>query len=262
MLRISVVPDTNVFMSHLDMIKRLYEDDFPVDVFMSISKVVLRELDYNKNRSAEAREAIRFLEKVYNMSITELEGKLKDDRMDVVDESSPIPEVKNNDDMILNFASKQVQPIILTADKAFHLRSKCYNVESIMVQNLSYEELKFKILKIYTGIEPMDVDESCGLQSDDKIKEHIRNSLLPVVLVIMEKSIGKPYILFFPDDLKMVTLDFLLTLIIKENHLFHSYLPRKSKAILLDLKQKIKNAHGEELKTLGSELLILFRVLY
>ncbi|CAD25943.1 similarity to ribonucleoside diphosphate reductase (alpha chain) [Encephalitozoon cuniculi GB-M1] len=263
MLRISIIPDTNVFISHLDMIKGLYEDEFPVDVFMSISRVVLRELDYNKGKMVEAREAIRFLEKVYNAPITELEGKLRDNAMDVVDSAKLIPNAKNNDDEILNFASRQAHPVILTSDKAFYLKSKCYNVESILVHNLAYEDLKLRILKIYTGVEPMDIDEDCSkLDNDEKTKEQIRDKLFPVVLAIMEKGIGKPYILFFPNDLKMITLDFLLGLIIKENYLFRPYLPRKSKEIVQNLRAKIKSARGEELHSLGSELLMLFRIVY
>lgn len=261
MLKISIVPDTNVFMSQLDKIKRLCEDEFPVDVSMSVSKVVLRELDYNKGRSAEAREAIRFLEKVYNMPVAELEGKLKDDRMDVIEDSAPVAQAENNDDRILNFASKQVNPVLLTADKAFYLKSKCYNVESVLVQDMSYEDLKFRILRIYTEIEPMDIDDA-GLESDDEIRRHIRDRLLPVVLTIMERGIGKPYVQFFPDDVKLVTLDFLLGLISKETRLFNPYLPRRSKNVIQDLRMKIKNAHGEDLRDLGSQLLILFRVVY
>ncbi|KAH9410555.1 hypothetical protein HK407_12g16840 [Ordospora pajunii] len=263
MLRISIVPDTNVFILHLDMIRKLYEDEFPIDVSMSISKVVLQELDHNKGKMAEARKAIRFLEKVYNASITELEGKLKDSSMDVVDGGKPMPEVHNNDDKILSFASKQIHPVVLTSDKAFYLKSKCYNVESILMQSLSYEQLKIKILGIYTGIEPMDIDEeNSKLDGDEKIKELIRDKLLPTILLIMEKSIGRPYVLFFPDDLKAVTLEFLLDLIIKENGLFHPYLPRKSREIVQGLKKKFKNAKGEELLRLGSELLMMFRIVY
>ncbi|AFM99292.1 hypothetical protein EHEL_110160 [Encephalitozoon hellem ATCC 50504] len=263
MLRISIVPDTNVFISHLDIVKRLYEDEFPVDVIMSISRVVLRELDYNKGKMIEAREAIRFLEKVYNAPITELEGRLRDSSMDVVDCTKLIPNTKNNDDEILNFASKQIHPVILTDDKAFYLKSKCYNVESVLVHNTAYEDLKLKILKIYTGVEPMDIDEDSNkLEEDGKIKEQIRDKLFPVVLAIMEKSIGKPYVLFFPNDLKMITLDFLLDLIIKENYLFRPYLPRRSKEIAQSLKKKIKDAHGNDLHALGSELLMLFRIVY
>lgn len=263
MLRISIVPDTNVFISHLDIVKRLYEDEFPVDVIMSISRVVLRELDYNKGKMMEAREAIRFLEKVYNAPITELEGRLRDSSMDVVDCAKLIPNTKNNDDEILNFASKQIHPVILTGDKAFYLKSKCYNIESVLVHSLGYEDLKLKILKIYTGVEPMDIDEDSSKPGEDeKTKEQIRDRLFPVVLTIMERSIGKAYVLFFPNDLKMITLDFLLSLIIKENYLFRPYLPRRSKEIIQNLKEKIKDAHGKELHALGSELLMLFRVVY
>ncbi|ADM12517.1 uncharacterized protein Eint_110150 [Encephalitozoon intestinalis ATCC 50506] len=263
MLRISIVPDTNVFISHLEVIKRLYEDEFPVDVIMSISKVVLRELDYNKKKKVEAREAIRFLEKVYNAPITELEGRLKDSTMDLVDTTKLIQNTKNNDDEILNFASKQVHPVILTDDKAFHLKSKCYNIASILVHDLAYEDLKFKILKIYTGVEPMDIDEDSNRpDEDEQMKEQIRDKLFPVVLTIMEKGIGKPYALFFPNDLRMITLDFLLDLIIKENYLFRPYLPRRSKEVVQSLRERIKNAHGEELHSLGSELLMLFRIVY
>lgn len=263
MIRISIVPDTNIFMSHLDIIGRLYEDEFPVDVSMSISKVVLAELDYNKTRSVGAREAIRFIEKVYNTSSTELEGRLREDRVEVVSDTHPVTEIKNNDDRILDFASKQVHPIVLTGDKAFYLKCKCHNVESILVHGtVSYEDLKLKILKAYTDIEPMDIDDTYGPTSDEEIKKRIRDKLLPTVLMIMEKAIGRPYVLFFPDDLRMVTLDFLLDLVIKENHLFHSYLPKKSKAILQDLRGRIKTAQREELLELGPKLLMLFRILY
>lgn len=263
MLRISIVPDTNVFISHLDIIKRLYEDEFPVDVCMSISRVVLRELDYNKGKAVEAREAIRFLEKVYNAPITELEGKLKDTAMDVVDGTALIADAKNNDDRILNFASKQVHPVVLTGDKAFYLKAKCYNVESILVHNMLYEDLKLKILKTHTGVEPMDIDDDGSKPcSDAEVREEIKNRLFPVVLAIMERGIGKPYALFFPNDLKAVTLDFLLGLIIKENYLFHPYLPKKSKEIIRGLRTRIEKAHGEDLRALGSELLMLFRIVY
>jgi rRNA-processing protein FCF1 len=262
MIRISIIPDTNIFIDRLEVIRGLYEEEFPIELSMSIPKIVLRELDHKKKDSYEARNAIRFLEEIVGkLDRAELEGARNDSAMDVVSDSCIVDEVKNNDDRIIRFASERVNPVVLTNDKALHLKAKAHSIKSVMTANLSYEDIKYQILGAYTNIERMDVIEH-EQPGNGAIKDHVKAKLFPVVIQIMEKHLGKPYVLFFPDNPQDVDLDFLLNLIIKEYYVFHSYIPRSSKNILEKIKKDMEKARGEELKRLGSKLLMLFRICY
>jgi rRNA-processing protein FCF1 len=263
MIRISIVPDTNIFIDRLEVVRRLYEEEFPVELSLSIPKVVLGELDHLKKESYEARSAIRFLEEIIGrFDRAELEGAKNDSVMDMVGGPCVIDEVKNNDDRIIRFASERVNPVILTNDKALYLKTKAYSIKSIMATGLSYDDIKYQILGAYTHIERMDVIEHDQPSSSSAIKDRVRNKLFPVVIQIMEKHLGKPYVLFFPDNPQDADLGFLVSLIIKEYYIFQSYIPRSSKKILEKIRMDMEKAEGEELKGLGSKLLMLFRICY
>lgn len=267
MVRISLIPDTNIFISHLDILNKFCDDSIeglPVEFGICIPAIVIRELDFQKKDSHKARDAIRFIENLLpDMKVLRLEGFSNKADMDVVSGNLIVKDVENNDDKIIKYASQRVNPIILTLDKGLYIKAKTYDLKALLVSGLTYEEIKNKIIKDYTKMEPMDIiDDHTDLSSDSAIINHTKKKLLPVVLTIMQQAIGETYVLFFPDPYESITLEYIVKLIIKEFFLFSPYLPKSSLKLVKELNEEINNNKGNDLKKSCSKLLMLFRIQY
>ncbi len=133
MLKASIVPDTNVFISNLDMLRDLIKEKFPVLVTINISSIVIKELDTLKKMHTSARKAIRFIESHISDLNVEIEGKVDDRKIEVEYICEESIEEKNNDDKILNYALKLENPILLTNDIGFALKCQSFNILVIKV---------------------------------------------------------------------------------------------------------------------------------
>ena len=153
MLKVSIVPDTNILISSLSVVRELYEYDFPMLCTLNISKTVIRELESNKTRSKEARAAIRFLHSVASSPKIEIEGHIDDRKMEVELEPTEEIEPMNNDDMILNYILKLENPVFLTNDLAFSLKCTSHNIFSIVVENATTDALVAEIIEFFKHID-------------------------------------------------------------------------------------------------------------
>ncbi len=105
MFKISIVMDTNVMLSNLELIKQLYNCQMPLPYTINYSKTVVTELENLKKSKVEARNAIRFLESIVHSLKTEIEGRIDDRKVEGVMETRDPIKITNNDDKILNLVS-------------------------------------------------------------------------------------------------------------------------------------------------------------
>jgi hypothetical protein len=176
MFKVSIVPDTNILLSELNLIKLLYSSKFPFIHTVNYSKTVISELEVKKTFKVEAREAIRFIEEISMSLQTEIEGKMDERKVEIeIIQRNPVIE-KCNDDKILNYLFKLENPILLTNDKAFHLKCISFNIKSILIGKKKIGELITEICREF-GMSGMDSDDSIDSVAMDNTKNDIERSI-------------------------------------------------------------------------------------
>lgn len=169
MYKISIVPDTNVLMSNLDVINTIFQYEFPLIYTLNISRTVLKELDSLKNKKPEARAAIKFIQSIACSLKTEIEGHIDERKMELDIAGNTTIEETNNDDKILNYIFKLENPIFLTNDVALLLKSHSFNIKTIQIGNDRADIVILKILESF-GLDNPHYNASIidsGLKSDD-----------------------------------------------------------------------------------------------
>lgn len=255
MFKISIIPDTNILISNLELIRGLYESGPPFPYTVNFARTVLEELDSMKTRKAEARNAIRFVEQVSGLIKTEIEGKIDDRKVEVVVEGRDTIDPKNNDDRILNYCCKLENPIFLTNDKAFYLKCQSFNIKAVLVDGESRNEVVPKILKEFS-IEEARSFQDLSENYIEKIKQLIKITIVPTIIEILRRELGENYEMILN---KTFTLESYLELVLKNFFLFTNFLPARSKEIIREFLQKLRNKDVERVKELASPICMIFR---
>ncbi|KAF9764553.1 hypothetical protein NGRA_0465 [Nosema granulosis] len=256
---ITIIPDTNIFIKSLDLIKSIVADDkHPYNIRVLILSNVLYELDNLKKKLKEARDAITFIE-MTNSDKIHIEGSLNDSKMEVI-EDTPVLDMKNvpADLLIVQSAANLEHSVILTADKNMMLFCKAKNVKSIFVDQMPYDKLKLAIYISHTNMEEMEVVED-DIICDKKMAEEC---LKPIIIKIIEDEIG-PGVSLYKDKIGSSSIEQLNSFIIKNFYLFENYIPKNSKQIFHKLSKELNN-HGKErdLKETLQKVLTIFRINY
>lgn len=255
MFKISIVPDTNVLLSHLDLIKQLYITKFPFLFTLSFSKTVLSELDSLKKDKIDARNAIRFIESILESLKTEIEGRIDDRRIDVVVEAREAITPTNNDDKILNYCFQLENPILLTSDKILHLKCKSANIKSIQTSNVKAKDIASLILKEF------EINDSVILYEEneekmDKLKRIIEITIQPTITGILKSEIGTKYEVKIP---KNSNLENYLEVVKKNFKLFKNFLPKNALKIIDEFLSAIENNNFQKAYDLSHPICMVFR---
>ncbi|KAM0680257.1 RNA endoribonuclease [Glugoides intestinalis] len=255
MFKISIVPDTNILISHLDIVKMLYVSGLPVPYTLNFSKTVLDELDNLKTRKVEARNAIRFIESISTSLKTEIEGKIDDRKLDIVIDGPDQIEPKNNDDRILNYCFQLENPLLLTNDKAFYLKCQSFNIKALIVEKVQESDFIEELLKEFE-IENTSMKNEYNQCYIKHIKELIRITIGPVISQILYREVGENVDMAFRSSF---SLEEELEFVIKNFILFKNFLPGKSQDIIKDFLKAVKEEDKKKIKGLVHPICMLFR---
>lgn len=255
MFKVSIIPDTNVLISNLELVKYIYSCDISVPYTVNFSKTVLNELDNLKKKNVGARNAIRFIEGVSGSLKTEIEGKVDDRKLDVVVESrNPVHE-SNSDDRILNYCFQLENPVFLTNDKAFYLKCVSFNVATIVVDSKRPREVLSEIEKAI-GLDSVDRLREAGAACIEKLKNAVKTAVEPVILGILSRELGTGHELMLEES---NTLEHLLGLVQNNFFLFRDFLPRRSPKIIAEFQECLGSENLKKSKELARLVCSLFR---
>lgn len=254
MFKISIVPDTNVLLSNIDIIKDLYNCEIPLLFTVNYAKTVLDELDNMKKKKVEARNAIRFIESVSNSLKTEIEGKIDERKIDIIIEGRDGIEPKNNDDKILNYCFQLENPIFLTNDKALLLKSQSFNIKAISIEGMTIKKLVSSILNLL-GIHN---DEILGFKEGylERLKKTLGNTIIPTIIQILYRELGDGYVLILKEDGDVL---YYLELVQSNFFLFKNFLPSKSPQIIAEFLKSMSERNLEKVKQMVHPICMLFR---
>lgn len=254
MFKISIIPDTNVLVSNLELIKYIYSCDIPVPYTVNFSKTVLSELDNLKNRSVGARNAIRFIECVSDSLKTEIEGKVDDRKLDVVVEPRDLVHENNSDDKILNYCFQLENPVFLTNDKAFYLKCVSFNIATIIIDKKMPKTVLDEIKKAM-GLDSIDRLREVNTACIEKLKEAVQIKIEPVILEILYKELGAGYELVLKES---STLEHLLGQVQRNFFLFKDFLPRRSPKIIDEFQECLRSSDLKKSKEFAHLVCSLF----
>lgn len=254
MLKISIVPDTNVLMDSLDIVQGLYSSPINSSFTINYAKMVLTELDKLKFK-INARKAIKFIDTVSEEFKTEIEGKFDDRKMEVaVAHVQPIIET-NNDDKILNYCLTLENPILMTNDVALILKCQANNLACLKIAN--------KTLKMIVG----EINHLLGFGSSEEIKSkdkclaELKNSIKiliqPHMIYILYQKLGENYYMVFNIN---SNLEYYVEFIGKQFFLFTDYLPNKSRKFIFNFLHILKSKNIDEIKNQAKILCLMFRI--
>lgn len=255
MFKISIIPDTNILLSHLDIVKMLYMSGMPVTYTLNFSKTVLDELDNLKTRKVEARNAIRFIESISASLKTEIEGKIDDRKLDIIVDGPEQIEPKNNDDKILNYCFQLENPLLLTNDKAFYLKCQSFNIKALLVEKVQECDFIETLLKEF-GIETVSMTGEFKKDYINNVKELIRITIGPAISQILYRELGENIDMVFRSSF---SLEEQLEFVVKNFILFTNFLPSKSQDIIKDFLKAVKDENIEKIKGLMHPICMLFR---
>ncbi|KAI4291322.1 hypothetical protein PAPHI01_0596 [Pancytospora philotis] len=253
MHKISLVPDTNVLISNLDVIQQIHSHGFAFMCTLNISRIVLGELDYQKARSKPARDAIKFIDAVADSLRVELEGRVDDRKIDVEVAYREGVDARNNDDKILNYALTLENPILLTNDVSFALKCSAHNVQTINLNKYKAEDAIAMISErlayalstpTYSAAPapapspvPAPALAQPAMQSPDddtlpRLMEGLKNTLEPTVHRILLARLGPGYYAHMPGAPSLV---YYLELVLQNFSYFEPYFPAATCPVIVRL---------------------------
>lgn len=253
---ITIIPDTNVLINSLEIIKRFLEEDHLYHIRIYILRNVLIELDKLKMKLPKAKRAISFI-KDFRGENLDIEGSVNDKKMDIVDDMPDLPNIPV-DLLIVKSAANIENSVILTADKNMILFCRSKNVKAIYTGDISYEKLKLEIYISHTNMEEMEIIEE-SLVCDKKLTEQC---LRPTMLRIIEQEIG-PGVELYRDKISNYTIEQLIDFIIKNFCLFEKFISKNSKRILIQFNRDLRDKdHKDDIKKGLQNILTIFRINY
>lgn len=256
MLKLSIVPDTNVMLTDLELIKQLYHNKMPVAFTINFARTVLDELDSMKTTNIKARNAIRFIENISGSMKIEMEGKIDDRKVEVIIEAREMVQPKNNDDKILNYCFQLENPIFLTNDKAFHLKCQTFNIKSILVNGMQIDGLIASIMK-EIGL----TYEGCNSENKDdeylnRLKNVLKKTIEPTIESILHREVGDGSSFIVEQN---PTLENYLELVRKNFFLFKDFLPSKAPKIIGEFIEALKKKDVNKIDKMIHSICMLFR---
>lgn len=272
--KISIVPDTNVFISELACIEGIVEYEFPGIATVNISKVVLQELDFLKSKKPQARKAIKFIDAMSHSLRIEIEGHIDNRKMEVIVECKGTVEENNNDDKIMNYLLKLENPVLLTNDVSFALKCKSHNIPTISVAKresaMVIEQLLAYFYQINRrfGVQPSHsiewdtAKDKSALQvntevSDSAIEEFttaFKDAIEPRIHMILFKELGQNYRMTLRGEL---TLDYYLKFILNNKEIFKPYLSRNVNSIISKILAGLKAKNIKEIMANSKVLYVM-----
>ena len=256
MFKISIVPDTNVMLSNLELIKELFSCKMlTLPYTVNFSRTVISELERYKGSKVAARNAIRFLDSISVSLKTELEGKIDERKIEVEIEGRVPIKVSNNDDKILNYCFALENPIFLTNDKAFYLKCLSHNIKTIQIGSKNIKEIVSEILKQF-GVSDLEKNKEAKNNYISRIKKSLKNTLLPTIILILQRELGLNYELSLDPDSE---LEYYLDFVAKNFYLFRNFLPAKTPEIIKNFLKILSNENIEEIKAMIHPICMIFR---
>ncbi|KAI5173400.1 hypothetical protein PAEPH01_1943 [Pancytospora epiphaga] len=294
MMKISIVPDTNVFISNLQIVEALLNYEFPWLCTLNISRTVLDELDRLKKFKPAARRAIRYIQSVALSLKVELEGRVDDRKLDVEIECKESIMEKINDDKILNYVFKLENPVLITNDVSFALRCSSFNIYVISAmendkdlvisrilecfdvdRDISVCELKqeesLKHTKPVTSkldkkienseqIEPSCSFDMAGLsplrniEDLDRFRHEFKHLIEPVIFRVLFTEVGDNFMTLLSESSPEYYLNFIKT----HYNVFKSYLPKNSCSVIEKFLSALKNKNLKQIISNARVLLVSF----
>jgi len=148
MYKFSIVPDTNVFIDNLELIKTFMASKFPINHSICIPRTVIQELDNLKLKKKEVRDAIKYIQSISLDFKVEIEGFIDERRLEVdLPYIKPIEEM-NNDDKIINYILKLENPVFLTNDVSLRLKCQSYNIRTVQPLELEGQNIYQALLEV------------------------------------------------------------------------------------------------------------------
>lgn len=253
MFKISIVPDTNVLISNLDLVKYIYVSGISMPYTVNFSRTVLEELDSLK-KNVGARNAIRFIESVSSSMKTEIEGRLDDRKLEVVVEPRDPVQESNSDDKILNYCLRLENPVFLTNDKAFYLKCMSSNIVAIAVDSKAPETVACEIERA-VGLDHDRVREA-NMTRIGELKNAVQTTIEPVIFEILLRELGAGCELVLKEN---STLEHLLGVVQNNFFLFRGFLPQRSPKIITEFLECLKSEDLKKSKELARLVCSFFR---
>ncbi|KAF7683123.1 hypothetical protein TCON_1671 [Astathelohania contejeani] len=260
---INIIPDTNVLIKNLNLLKACLNHKSNVLIRICINKVILNELDSHKTSIQGARDAVRFVMKHIAGTRVVVEGYENPNFMELEYAGSRCltgKDVKDlqtgtNDDQILGYAIHQENPILLTNDKLLALKAKLYHLKYLLIEDIKEDEIIDKIYTIMNNKYLQTItNESTKI---DKYIRQVLDVIIPIVEYLLRDKLGDVYKYYIPDNREEISLDNILLIVVKHFHIFDDYIPRLSLKFIKDILKRIKEnkISKNDLET----LLVIFR---
>lgn len=274
MIKISVVPDTNVFISNLAVVEVILRHEFPWLCTLNISRTVLDELDSMKGSKPAARKAIKYIQSVALSLRVEIEGHVDDRKIDVEIECKDSVREKSNDDRILNYIFKLENPVLVTNDVSFALRCRSFNIYVVSAEENMPDLVISRILGCF-GVsgnagappgeqtQPSDIGVAgiSPLRSTNDIenfKQEFKGLIEPIICQILLEEMGEGYTALLTGR---PSLECYLRLIKSRYYLFRSYFPRSCCSVIEKFLAALKGKNIKEIISHGKVLLVVFGLL-
>lgn len=258
-MRIVIVPDTNVYITRLDIISSFLEGTHPFHIDMLILKIVLDELDYNKSKISNAQKAISYIHKNESNEMLKIEGHVAQNGMEILLDYPSLAGINNNDDKIINIVSTIKYSVILTSDKNMLLKCKSKNVKCVFVEaSQKYSDVNLAVLMSHTCAEEMEVSNELP---ESNLMRIAGDLLRPRIKQILINNIGPGYSIRYEKEVQYADMCTLLDICIRDFSAFSGYLHSSSKNLLIKINKIIKEESEEEKKKQAlKNLLTIFKI--
>ncbi|TBU08088.1 PIN domain-containing protein [Hamiltosporidium magnivora] len=261
---IYIIPDTNVFLSNLDILKNIVKIKSKLKVCILVSSVILDELDNKKKRLVKAREAIRFIEILTKQKKLMIHNEFSEENINIqytsetkyLEDQSNNLKGGNNDEKILAVALHYHRCVVLTNDKVLNLKAEKASINCILIGEMTNDEFILKFTNFFKK-KPL---EDIYLNLRENIEEKVKNMIMPLVLNLVYEKIGSAMKFYFPEDSEQINLSLLLDVIVKHFHLFSDFLPKFSFEKFKKIRNKHKLCSEIEFERYMKEILVLFRI--
>lgn len=244
-----IIADTNMYLSKLDMLQRLLDDEYPFFPVLCILNIILEELDRKKSMKA-TRDAIRFLD-----SQRDNAHLLFLDKTDIV-----LPNVTNNDDVIIELAKHVQNSVLITQDILMSIKAQQRGVICILVgkKHADYEQVKKQIVKA-VGVDSVETYKRNTL-GQSYLLDRTRDLLLYPILRRLYEAMGDSFTYFLSCQISELSLNDLLNIVIKHYSLFQNYIPKYSDAVIRKLMKNIEEKDTKEMRSTLGLVLAIFGV--
>lgn len=273
MIKISIVPDTNVFISSLTVVEVILQHEFPWLCTLNISRTVLDELDSMKGSKQAARKAIKYIQSIALSLKVEIEGRIDDRKIDVEIECKESVKEKSNDDRILNYLFKLENPVLVTNDVSFSLRCQSFNIYVVSARENRADVVISRILSCF-GVSEQGGEPTAGqvretangpgaagisplqdISNIENFKQEFKNLIEPIICQILLSEVGEGYRVLLTGPL---TLEYYLEFMAGHYGLFKSYFPKNCCPVIEKFLAALRNRNMRQVSLNAKVLLVAF----